>query len=47
MCFVCLSEQTVTFAFYIINGLGFIIEVKSVYGAVRTESLYDTGKSRP
>jgi len=40
MCFVWLSEQTVTFVLYIFNRLGFITEVESVYSAVRTESLY-------
>ena len=35
-----LSEQTVTFAVYIINRLVFITEMESVYSAVRTESLY-------
>ena len=42
MCFVWLSEQTVTFALYIVNGLVFITEVESVYCAVRTESFYNT-----
>ena len=46
MCFVWLSEQTVTFAIYIINRLVFITEVESVYSAVRTESLHNTNKSR-
>jgi len=40
MCFVLLSEQTVTFALYVINRLVFITEVESVYSAVRTGSLY-------
>lgn len=39
MCFVWPSEQTVPFASYIINVWVFIIEVKSVYSAVHTESL--------
>jgi len=47
MCFVWLSEQTVTFAIYIINRLVFITEVESVYSAVRTESLYKTNTPRP
>jgi hypothetical protein len=47
MCFVRLSEQIVTFAFYIINRLVFINEVDSVYSAVRTEPLYNTDTSRP
>ena len=38
MCFVWISEQTATFAFYIINKLVFITEVESVYCAVCTES---------
>jgi hypothetical protein len=42
MCFVRLSQETVTFAVYIINRLVFITEVESVYCAVRTESLYNT-----
>jgi len=36
------SEQTATFALYDINSLVFITEMKSVYSAVRTESLYNT-----
>ena len=47
MCFVWLSEQTVTFALYIINRLVFITEVESVYCAVRNESLYNTETSCP
>ena len=35
MCFVWLSEETATFALYIINRLAFITEVDSVYCAVR------------
>ena len=46
MCFVWLSEQTVTFALYIIYGLVFITEVDSVSCAVRTESLYNADTSR-
>ena len=42
MCSVWLSEQTATFALYIINRLDSITEVESVYCAVRTESLYNT-----
>jgi hypothetical protein len=42
MCFVWLSEQTVTFALYIFNLLTFTTEVESVYCAVRTKSLYKT-----
>jgi hypothetical protein len=47
MCFVWLSEQTVTFALYIINRLVFITEVEGVHCAVRTEFLYNTDKFRP
>ena len=39
-CFVRISEQTATFALYIINWLAFITVVGSVYCAVRTDSLY-------
>jgi len=46
MCFVWLSEQTVTFALYIISRLVFITEVVGVYSAVRTGSLYKTDTSR-
>ena len=42
MCSVWLSEQTATFALYIINWLVFLTEVESVYCAVRIESLYNT-----
>jgi len=34
-CFVQISEQTVTFALYIINWLVFITVVESVYSALR------------
>ena len=47
MCYIRLSEQTVTFSLYIINRLAFITEVESVYCAVRTESLYNSDTSRP
>jgi hypothetical protein len=47
MCCVWLSEQTVTLPFTPLIGWFFIIEVESVYCAVRTESLYNTDKSRP
>jgi len=43
MCFVFTWEQTVTCATYSINWLVFITEMKSVYSAVRTESLKPTG----
>ena len=39
MCFVFIWEQTATCTTYIINGLVFITEMKSVYCAVRTGSL--------
>jgi len=34
------SEQTATFAVYVINWLVFITVAESVYSAVRTDSLY-------
>jgi hypothetical protein len=40
MCFVWISEQTATFALYIIKWLAFITVVESVYCAVRVDSLY-------
>ena len=40
-CFVRISEQTATFALYIINWFVFITVVESVYSAVRTDSLYN------
>ena len=40
--FVLISEQTVTFALYLINLLVFITVMESVYCAVRTDSLYKT-----
>ena len=40
MCFICISEQTATFAVYNINVLVFIPEAVIVYCAVRTEFLY-------
>ena len=39
MCFIFISEQTATCATYITNWLIFIIEMQSVYSAVRTGSL--------
>jgi hypothetical protein len=39
MCFVCISEQTVTFAPQNINWLIYVTEMQSVYCAVRTGSL--------
>ena len=40
MCFVFIWEQTATCAAYSINWWVFITEMKSVYSAVRTGSLY-------
>ena len=45
-CFVRISEETATFAFYCINWLLFITVVESVYSAVHIESLYNTDKIR-
>ena len=42
-CFVRISEQTATFALYVIDWLIFITVVESVYCAVRTDSLYKAG----
>jgi len=39
MCFVFIWEQTATCATYSINWLVFMVEMKSVYSAVRTRSL--------
>jgi len=39
-CFLRISEQTATFALYLIYWLVFIIVLESVYNAARTESLY-------
>jgi hypothetical protein len=39
-CFVRISEQTATFAVYVINWLVFITVAESVYSAVRTDCLY-------
>ena len=38
--FLRISEQTATFALYIIKWLDFITVVESVHSAVRTDSLY-------
>jgi hypothetical protein len=38
--FCTVSEQTVTFALYIINSLVFITMVESVYSVVQADSLY-------
>ena len=40
-CFVQISEQTATFALYIINWLVYITMVESVYCALQTDSLYN------
>ena len=45
--FVWLSEETVTLALYIIKLLVFVIEMESVYCAVRPESLYKTDTCHP
>jgi hypothetical protein len=42
MCFVFTLQQTATFALYNINWFVFLIEMKSVYCAVRTGSLNET-----
>ena len=42
MCFVFISEQTVTVVLYNINWLVFITEMKSVYCMVQTGSLNKT-----
>jgi hypothetical protein len=47
MCFMWLSEETVTFSLYKINRLIFTIEAESVYFAVRPESLYKINTLRP
>jgi hypothetical protein len=47
MCFVWLSEQTITFVLYAFNRLVFITVVESVYSAVRTVSLYKADTVRP
>jgi len=46
MCFVWFSEQTATFALYNINNLVFMTEAKSVYCALRAESLYNINMFR-
>ena len=42
-----ISEQTVTFALYVINRLVFIMEAENVFCAVRTDSLYNADKFFP
>jgi hypothetical protein len=42
-----MSEQTATFALYIVNWLVFITVVGSVYCAVRTDSLYKADYVEP
>jgi len=44
---VLISEQRVAFVLYIIKRLVFTTEVKSVYSAVRPESLYKTDTILP
>jgi hypothetical protein len=39
-CFVLISEQTATFALYVINQSVFIMAVENVYRAVWNDSLY-------
>jgi hypothetical protein len=39
-CFIWISEQTATFAVYVINRLVFITVVESAYSAVRADALY-------
>ena len=41
MCFLRISEITVTFALYNMNRLVFVTDLESVYCAVRTESRYE------
>jgi hypothetical protein len=42
MCFMWISDQSATYALYIIKWFVFITEAQSVYSAVRAESLYKT-----
>jgi len=42
LCVLCGSQETITFALYIINILVFITEAEIVYCAVRPKSLYKT-----
>jgi len=44
--YILFSEQTAAFTLYKINILFFTTEVKGVYSAVRTESLYSTDTFR-
>jgi len=46
VCFVWISEITANLALQSIKRLIFITDVKSVYSAVRTESLYTTDAFR-
>jgi hypothetical protein len=46
VCFVWISEQIANFALHNIKRLDFITEVKSVYCAVRAESLHKTDTFR-
>jgi len=47
LCVLYGSQKTVTLFLYAINRLGFITELESVYSSVRTDSLYNTDRSRP
>jgi hypothetical protein len=47
MCFVRISEQTVTLSLHIVSRLGLITDMERVCSAERTESLYSTDTSRP
>ena len=42
MCFVCISEQTASFALYSINLMVFVTEMHGVYCAVRPGSSDET-----
>ena len=46
ICFIWLSEEAVLYVLYVVNRLVFKTEVKSVYCAVRAESLYNTDTFR-
>jgi len=46
VCFVWISEKTTNFVLCNIKRLAFIIQVESVYCAVRTVSLYNTDMFR-
>jgi hypothetical protein len=46
MYFVRISEQTATFALYILNWMVFVTAMESVYCAEHSESLYKTDMLR-